>query len=347
MKNILIIVFVFTGFIAFGQSPKTDTIKIADLEVPTSPGFSILDAAPNNIEHPTTANALAFNIINALTTNGLGVEFTPFWYLKTKNMNVRKYIGLNNDNSQNIMSSIKFVSISLAATTKMDSTSKKTINNYSFGARLTLLKLYKESQIANIQNELNRFTAILKSTHKNCLTGDLDSCLNNNKAYIEAKKNIEKAYSDFKPVFSINGATAIYYNDYNSTTNFGRFGVWLTADYNFDKFKNTDNYFHITLLSRYISDGTNKDKQNNYFTKNYWDTGLKLSLEFNRFSLAYEYISRNTDISNYRSAGLFKYKIRDALFISGSFGKNFNDTGTIALFGIHMGISDNNKMALQ
>ena len=121
----------------------------------------------------------------------------------------------------------------------------------------------------------------------------------------------------------------------------GRFGVWstLVASMFLDKKPDSRNYVNIYGFFRYLRDGESLNVlSNDRF--NVFDVGIKAELEFEKLVLGYEYIDRSGDADGYRSAGTIKYQVWRDVFITGTFGNNFQEQDDlITIFGIQWGIN--------
>ena len=129
---------------------------------------------------------------------------------------------------------------------------------------------------------------------------------------------------------------------------FGRFGIWCSADLAMPLNDANSNYIHIYGVFRYLEDGLNLNTDDNMlFTTSDVDVGTKVEFEFNKLSFGYEYISRTGDNDTSRSLGNIRYKVTEAITITGGFGENFKSDGnTMALFGIQWGLNVDANVAL-
>jgi hypothetical protein len=371
MKKLSTILIVFVANFAFAQQIDT-TLTLKDIEIPTSPGFILLDQAPSSIERPNSPKAFAVSALNAFTeSNGLpknyAVEFTPFWFFKHPNMDVLKYAGYN-DKKQRPFSSLKMVSLSMAYINQTDSLSLSPTNNISMGARTNILKIRSKDNLKAIAdansfsvNQLKRINELIvnrigpanpldpegyKKKHLELLIFFQDSL----------KSEISEAHSKLsdaliqKPIFAIDFAIAyntFFTNNDFSTQQFGRFGTWLTLNYSQKLNSDNSNYLNIYAIGRFLQDGTNKNNIGEFVTQDFYDFGGKIELELNKFSIGYEYIYRsNNNIETYRSSGQLKYRIAENILLTGAFGKNFGDNNNlISMLGINWGISTGNEKA--
>lgn len=159
--------------------------------------------------------------------------------------------------------------------------------------------------------------------------------------------------SESKPVFSVDFAGAyncFFDKDRFSSGGFGRFGTWLTMNWNINldavKKEEEKNFLKLYILNRFLIDRMNYNKETNTYNKNsFYDLGGKVNFEFNRLSIAYEYIRRFGDFEDYRSVGSIIYKINDNISLIGGFGKNFeNQNDLVTTLGLRWGINFNNEL---
>lgn len=155
-----------------------------------------------------------------------------------------------------------------------------------------------------------------------------------------------KEITSRKPLFAVDLAAAYNQRFFGNTFNdnsAGRYGIWstLTMSAFLDKKKTNRDYLNVYGFVRYLDDttrgiipGTGDDRFNAF------DLGVKGELEFDKLSVAYEYINRSGDMEGYRSVGSIRYQIINDIFLTGSFGNNFGEVDDlVTLFGIKWGIN--------
>lgn len=367
MKQLLFIIFLFAVNILFAQqNDKTKKeLNLKDIEMPTSPGFILLDQSPTNIERPNSGKALAVSALSSFTeSNGLpqnyAVEFTPFWFFKHPNMNVLKYLGYK-DKIQRPFSSLKMVTLSLAYVNQTDTVSQTPINNISVGARTNIIKIRSKNNLDEIEKANTKAVAALRNINNEIvkligpfdpidpagykikqehLLSTLQDSLNNNLSEASLQKPI------FAIDFAIAYSTFFTNNDY-STKKFGRFGTWITLNHAEKLSSDNSSYLNLYAIGRYLRDGTYKDDVGDFYLQTFFDFGGKIEFELNKFSIAYEYIQRsNNSIKTSRSTGQIKYKISDNLLLIGAFGENFgNNNNLVSMLGLNFGILSGNEKA--
>jgi hypothetical protein len=359
MKNrlgFLIYLLSIYGLMSTKGMAQDDKIKIKDLQVPSTPAFILLDAAPTSIEHPTTAKALGLNLINAVQQAGgfptnFGLEVTPFWYTRPKNLTPEFFYGLKEKNGvwkNNPFGQAKFSAFSLASVNKTDSITKKNSNFISIGFHSTLINIPRKGTVDKLNNYLSELRDQIDSLNI-IFAGqpaDVQQEILNKIAKLKnpPAENILKLMEQ-KPLFTLGAAigyaTAFEDNDVDNRSQ-GRFGGWLTASLSLPLDEENTNYFNLLALGRYLD--------NNYLmvegkSTTYADFGGKGEFQFKRFWIGYELIKRfdqsNSKFNTSRSAGLIKFKISDNIYINGTFGKNFGKSNNlIALLGINFGIGN-------
>ncbi|SDG36185.1 hypothetical protein [Epilithonimonas hungarica] len=364
-KLYLIIIVLLSQQFTFAQK---DTVTLKDMEIPTSPGFILLDESASNIERPNSSKAFSLSILNALTEgNGFpknyAVEFTPFWFFKHKKMNALKYIGFDGE-KERYFSSVKMASISAASINSKDTLTGKTLNNISVGARTTLFKIYpksfKEKLLKANLAEFQNLKGLAETLKREGATDVLR--IENPEKYKEIETRILTAVEESKnesslenvlktkPLLAVDGAVAysnFFIDGDFSTRRFGRLGIWTTVNLAINLNKENTQYLNFYAVGRYLSDGLNRDDAGSYFKENSLDFGGKLELELKAFSIGYEFIQRNNDVKNtFRSVGNLRYKISENLYLVGAYGKNFGEgRNLISLLGINWGINSGNEKA--
>lgn len=359
-RGAITILFFSTQLVSYGQFKENITLK--DLEVPEAPAMTLLDEAPSIVNRPNSPRAFVLSVINSFQGDYSGLpknyalELTPFWFFSHKKMNFFRYAGLT-EHGMNPFAGIKMASLSMAYVSKTDKEDQPPTSNISIGIRSTLIRFYRSTyyqelldanlyavgrlkRLETAQEEAGATPDLLFSDPKRyhqIVKRVIDSVENNDSLITMLEKLKEK------PIFAIDGAVA--YNAYFSDNNFsskqsGRFGAWLTLNYSYRFSKNSTNYLNIYGVGRYISDNTNVDEDMVGDRTDYFDFGGKFELEFDKLTIAYEFIHRINDAGDsYRSAGLLKYKINDNIYLTGAFGRNFGETeNLITLLGINWGI---------
>jgi hypothetical protein len=159
-----------------------------------------------------------------------------------------------------------------------------------------------------------------------------------------------------RPLFSMDGAAAVNwaFNNFNFKSSYlDRAGAWLTMNLAVPlagkKAKQHKYYLGVYASGRYLS-GRMINGEDPDLREDCLDTGGKLELELNRFTVSYEYMYRYnfTLVSDhsYRSSGFLKYRISDAISISAAFGKNFGDLNNlIAQLGLNWSFGSGNETA--
>lgn len=363
MKTKSIIILFLITIKIFSQG--TNDIKITDLELPNAPAFTILDYSPTIITTPSTTQAFTLSLINSInSSNGFptdyALEFTPYWVFSQKKKNLTDYF-IKEDKST-YSKPYKNLSFSLAAV------KKDTIQNVSIGIRTNLITINRKSRkesVEKLTTDLKELSQLIDGT----LNLDDNPFESGTKEYNDRKeKNFKrlaelkqyqestaKVYSQLdtletiKPLFTADFGTAYnHFFDQNEfkSGKFGRYGAWLTLNTNVRLGKSSKNYLNFYQYTRYLIDETNYDTTAlEYKKEKNFDVGAKIELQFNDFSIAYEYINRTNQKDNYRSVGNLKYKINEKFTINGGFGKNFEKTDNLVSFlGISWGIAANNDL---
>jgi hypothetical protein len=182
----------------------------------------------------------------------------------------------------------------------------------------------------------------------------LDSLANDPE--ITLAENLVKEVLARRPLFSVDAAAAVNWAfkdlDFNSSY-LDRAGAWMTMNLSVPLAKRTAKqqkyYLGVYASGRYLS-GRMMNEEDPALREDCLDAGGKLELELNRFTVSYEYMYRyNFTVASdhsYRSSGLLKYKISDAIALSAAFGKNFgNLSNLIAQLGLNWSFGSGNESA--
>ncbi|WP_339880320.1 hypothetical protein [uncultured Algoriphagus sp.] len=385
MRKYLIFIVLSVGYSnAIAQTSEKTASTSKDLAVPFSPAFSITDITPSLVQNPTTPKAFTLGVAQSATAgssyfpDNYSAQFAPIWWIDPSGISIYSYLGLDlpkdgeklGDNTQhNIFSGLKFSTMSIGFVNKdlIPDNLDETQNIFSIGVHSTFIKFFKKEHIAKLQKEINQW-------HINALTDlernqalidaitriPLDDSLRNEKIDDLTKqftqtnslgnlKNINKLISE-KPIFTWDLSAAIAgYGVSSDEIKTGRMGVWTGLATNLKLKENTQNYFSINVLGRYLYDQFQANDEGIIGSADNIDVGGNLGFEFDRLNISVESLYRFTNgvaNSSNRTIGLISVKLTDNLFINGTFGKDFSGPNKlISTFGINWGFG-NEKIKL-
>ncbi|MEP7239039.1 MAG: hypothetical protein ABI685_14265 [Ferruginibacter sp.] len=375
MKKIIgFIVILFSVHYSMAQKVN-NSVSLKDLAVPNSPAFIITDITPSLIQTPNTPKSFVLGLAQSFQQSSDGfpqnysAEFAPYWWLKPQNRNVYTMVGLKtvmDANKQVIsikggdpFSGLKFTSFSLAFLNKdmVPDTIKVNQKIFSIGVRTTVLKYYMKSHAENLKNKISEWheaaqkeleiyqEAITRADPKK--QAEMLKQLANFKPSGTSTelKEINDIINE-KPIFSLDvaGAYAIY-GIGDSAWKSGRSGIWTTLSSYIPLAlggeKINKNYFNLNFSLRYLFDNYHKDAKGIISKNRSIDLGGKIAIELDKFSIGIESLYRfNNGVANSqnRTVGIINYKVADNIYITGAFGKNFeNPNKLISLFGINWG----------
>ncbi len=348
MRLIACVILAAASCAALGQGKE---VELKDLQIPNSPGFILLDVAPTSIDRPNSSKAFAASLLNAINSSvnsgvpqNYAAEFAPFWFVRAPKMTALKYWGINEDDKQMPFSAAKLGTLSMAYVKSNDSTT-----NFSFGLRATLFKVVSTEVKAELKTINDAIITKMSAITTAAIVAGSDPAtlakLVSEDAFI---KDAEKKISDLlnrKPVFAVDAAYAtswVFDKNSFSSGHLGRSGVWVTLNYSLnlkDEGAVTKNYINVYAVARSLMDRipATTDTQ----SQNSLDLGGRLEFEFDRFSLSYEWLSREnqtTHVSTVRSSGLLRYRVADGIYLTTALGQNFGDVNNlISQFGISWG----------
>ncbi len=304
-----------TLFCANIFSQTFDSLKLNDLNIPTSPALVFTDQSPSSIEKPTTPKAFNLSLINLF--QGGAVEVAPYWFWNHKALTID---ALNNQK----FPVIPTFALS-TATTKTDTSS-----TLSVGFRTQIFRLLNKSQIKTIQSKIKTIEQLL-SVPREELPKDTDDI---KKALVQYDSLLSK------PLIVLEIAGAYLGNAANNSykdLGANKMGVWLNLSISPPNFP-----LDILGLARYskVVGSISKTGSDSSFI----DFGVGLSFLKKNFDLEGEYLNRKDFITkaNYdRLVFVINYQITESLTAVASFGKNFGNVNNIvSLFGIKVGLSN-------
>ena len=366
MKKILIVLSVINLLVVSNSKAQNNNeVALEDLKMPSSPAFILLDVAPTSIDRPTTTKAFSTSVLKSINENNgfpenYSIDFAPYWFFKHKKLNAMDYWGFKktvNGNKQKPFSQARYGNISFAAVKSevaVDSLAiTKDVSNIAIGFRTTLFQLRSDKDIEDLIQFNNKHVERLSQLMDDptISPADLIKILESDAVLTECNEGIISVLNR-RAVLALDfaGAGSWYFeNNIYNTIESNRAGAWLTLNYakSLNKRVNTgrNNYFNLYLTGRLLND-------NNFLTEflgttstTLFDSGGKIELEFDKFSVSYEYLNRkvlNTHINTYRSSGLLKYRATEQLLVTAAFGKNFGKVNN-AITQIGLSWSINNK----
>lgn len=131
MKTKLLFILCFLFLKSFSQI--SNTVKLENLDLPTTPAVVLLDQNVTSIENPKTIKEFGLSVINSFKDNALpqnyAVEFNPYWIFK-RNKDIYKYFNDERYSGFTHNQAISFAFI------KID-----TVQNVSIGYRTNLFRV--------------------------------------------------------------------------------------------------------------------------------------------------------------------------------------------------------------
>lgn len=375
MKTSILSIIMITSFVCRAQK-----ISLDQLQVPTTPAITILDAGETNIESLTTTNAFSINNFN-ISSNAL--EITPYW-LKDKEIKGYEFYGLETTTNyglkQKIFDGIKKFSVSVAF---VDNDS---ITNYSVGLRVNLLKIKRKKDLDIIRSRyriIKTFADDDRSSHNEAIKQvkekykkvisqngiDVNIIIHQGNTSLLTKEELEikKEYDSLKtkiyakkyttakedyikaieaaihtkPLLQLDfGAAYSFYNT-NQFSEIQTGRYGIWTNLSSNLYIKNEFGIELSLHTRYLKDKlTILNKEQDIV-----DLGGKLSLQIHdNLTFSYEYIKRIKGINDLRSVGEIKYRLFSDknIYLSGGFGRNFKTAkgNTISLLGIKWGIAN-------
>lgn len=286
--------------------------------------------------------------------------------------------GLEGANSQlqfkqNIFYGLRNFSLSVAtANTDSSQSSPYTRNYISYSVKANVINIRRRRVVEAMQQSITDVNALLKTTLTNAtpycanlfdpsvdsLQLAYNNCIQN--AYFRDSITINtqrRRYDSIlavRPLLSVDVALAssvAFANNNFDDHHLYRTGGWVTACLsepldknsasNLSALYNAKNYVNIYGMFRVISEDNTTDFQT-FTTQTNFDFGGRLEFEFGdiavSFESVYRRVSNHSELNTSRNVGIVQYKLSSNLFLTGTFGKNFGDTGNLVSFlGLNWG----------
>ena len=294
---------------SFSQS---GTVKLNDLNMPSSPAFVLMDKSPASIEKPSSPRALGLSLINVWKNSG-AIEFTPYWFKDRPAYTFE-------DNLKKQTPILQTFAIS-AATAKEDSNTL-----IAAGFRTQLVRIYSAASAAKILAQKKKIVALLSQENPDDIdqaaVNDAKAELNNLQSKVSFNAELAGAYmGQSGPAKALASTKA---------------GCWLNLRYTPDKFP-----LDIVVLARYSWTTGNVSVAGN--DSAFFDYGANLSYQDKSFDVAIEYVNRR-DISAKQGYDRFalvaNYQLMPGIVAVASVGKDFKKVDNVfGILGIKFGIS--------
>lgn len=325
-------------------------VDLTASSIPTYPAIVLIDASPSIIQRPSSLNEFAASAIASFRNdNGFpsnyAVELCPFWMTKnTTSTTFYSIFGYDPDaNSQNLLSAIKLLSISVATVKDLQNPS---LNNISTGIRTTLLRHFRSSDLSNLKTQVDKIAtelAIINLGFPPGISPDkIFEEINKSKSLNDLYDSV-RYYSNMIPDIYLDVALA--YAQTVNTERFSdnhpnRFGIWLNGGFNISLSDVETNAIDMSFLARYIqfnNPATLNLSDTSITADKYGDFGLRIGYGFSKLKLNYEYIVRSRNllffdsknIITQRSCLSLTLRVQDDKELSINLGKNFGDLNNV------------------
>lgn len=371
MKTIAIYLLLFLSIrsVSFAQN----IIDPANLSIPQSSAFKLVDISPELIESPGTPKAFGLGILQSFNNSSLwpqnySASFSPYWWTRSTKRNFYNFTGIdkdadaNNRRAYHSFNDVKFTNISIAFLQKNIIPDSANTNSkiFSVGFHTTVLKIHEK----NYATELGELADSWHSGAVREINSIVESNLEFRKAVFDgdtaAQRMIRmKITNSHNPAASqvdekllqkpllqwdIAGAYAVYgIGDTSWQT--GRAGAWTTLALNIPlSGEERTNYFTVIGYARYMYDAFAL-RLSTATHSNSFEAGGKLSLSIENFNFGIEAIHRNyesaDDLESQRVVGVLNYKVSKNFYLNAAFGNDFGmeKPKVLAMLGISLGLS--------
>jgi hypothetical protein len=353
-------------------------IDPANLTVPQSSAFKLMDVSPELIESPGTPKAFGLGILQSFNNSSLwpqnySASFSPYWWVRSDKRSFFNFAGIdekadgNNRRKYHPFNDIKFTDISVAFLQKNVIPDSANTNNkiFSVGFRTTILKIYQKDYATELGN-------LTDAWHKKALK-NMDAIVEQNLQYraaifagdtamqrairtrmqdslrlISSEENVEGLVDQKllqKPIlqWDIAGAYAVYgIGDTSWQT--GRSGAWTTLALNVPLSKKSNNYLSFTGYARYMYDAYALNEGILTHSGSF-EAGGKVALTVDAFKIGVEAIHRNyqtaDELKSQRVVGVLNYRVSKSFYVNAAFGNDFGmeKPKILAMLGISLGLS--------
>jgi hypothetical protein len=358
MKRALLLLLgsVFVGLSSLAQqAPAPPQTKLEDLRTPPSPAFVLMGVAPTTVERPTTPRAVGAAFLNAVEEadgtlpDNFSLEVAPYWLTPRPTVTFDQV-----DRAGFWKGLLQTFSASLAS--KGADTASEDASSQAAASEGTLLgvgtraswMIGKRSALAQQTIDAYRAKAVEILLLRPLPPAGNPTPPPLTAAEQEALRPFLNAIRDSlrQGRWVVEAAAAMTGRFPDNETSRGhteKAAIWITPTYRFVRSTFDKSSGKLTsaptvdfiAVARYIHDRTATTDGDGV------DLGGRLLWDNTTFALSAEFVQRtNIDNPTHRFTALLEYKISDDLYLSGSFGKDFDDssadTGDLqAILGIN------------
>ena len=311
------------------RTTSAENIPLNDLRTPSAPGFVILGMEPTSVERPMTPRAFAVSLASAASNpealpRDYAIEGSPYWLMPHDDLTYDDYY--SNDPLRNVYRNL---SLSIAVS-KDEALADSLAIDTRIGVGVRTL-LFRGRDDPKFLENLN----VMQMKILNASTeAEEDSTAAEIKELIQNKDN--------QPFgFSLEIAGAVGFHVPENDTEKGKAykgGIWVTPTY-----RPTSNgqIQFLGVFRSLVEDGVRPR----------FDVGFRLLwFATDRIAISAEHVSRIGDIpgtdqqDTYRIAGIVDYRLSEDLYLTATFGRNFeNPAGggdLLARLGVDFGFGD-------
>jgi hypothetical protein len=292
---------------------------------------------PESISRPTSPRAVALSLLSAirdgdsLVPKNYALEVTPFWLKSHPTLTYQEYDGA--DIKQTLIQSL---SLSVATASFPADGDRPASIGLGFGFRTLLLKGEHSSEtprlIARLKEIQNKILDATTAAEEDRLAAELRQVALD----IQAQNRKRVGWT-----LETGAALAARYpeSDYRKGR-LSRSGLWVTSAYQLENPR-----LNVIGVARY-----QHDREEQAIAADLVDVGLRVQVEWEQLSLSTEAVRRLVNSASpdehgtTRVMGLVDYRINDDLYLTASFGKNYEDRVTgksnlVSFMGLNLGLS--------
>ena len=331
LRSLTLFIAVIVAAAAQAQTAP-DTLKIEDVKTPVSPAFVILGVAPTAVERPTTPRAVGLALISAnsdTSGNGLprnlALEVAPYWLSERPALTFAEY-----DHPSFWQSLRQTASISVATRNGTATATNETPSLGGIGLRASWTlgesSPLEQQVLAAYHAKAKTFLLLpIRPTDAEASAALRPFVLAMREAMKQGRWIVEAAAA----------SSALFPNNDLNQSETQKNAVWITPSYRFQRSTFDVPTIDFVSVLRYMEDRTVTTGRNAV------DAGARLLWESDTIAVSAEHIERFGNARHTRRTSILgEYKVTDNIYVSATFGRNFdgenNGKGNLlALFGIN------------
>ncbi|MCY3819103.1 MAG: hypothetical protein OXH52_07040 [Gammaproteobacteria bacterium] len=318
---------------------QAETVDVEALAAPAAPGFVAIGVEPTAVARPTTASAVGLSLLSSITDSdsllpkNYALEVAPYWLRSHPELTYEE------QSASGILSTMaQTFAISFATATAADDTVR-----LGLGLRTLLFKGRDNARAAALIGSIQSLQLEMLDSDDDDVRVELAARLRDGALALQAENRNPVGFR-----LQVAGAAGASFPDaHYDEGRLSKYGAWVTPAYRWE------NGLSVLGVLRFL-----RDKEAAVGLQRTVDFGARFRIEVSDLGLSAEFVSRRTGDRGLeasfsdRIVAIVEYRVRDDLYVTSSFGKNYRDSTTpsgalVAFLGASVRLSSMASVAVR